>query len=226
MLGHHLVEVFAGAGPLAEQPLRVKKVAAGLVDGGRVVGQVLVLVVGDDGGRMQRGHLVERVEPGFQAGVANFQQHRVHAVVDDIARHDQADGRHVQHGGVVGVGVPDLDGGQPMAFQFEAPGRNRLGQHGRVADQAGEVLVPVVRPRVGLLVHLADGAFGGVHGGAGETLQHLGGAEPVVAVPVGDVDEGQPLAGPFDPVAQRLGLGHRPRRVGQHRVALAADQRG
>jgi len=107
-------------------------------------------VIGDGGGRMQRCHLVEGIEPRSQAGIADFGQHQVYAVVGDIAGHDQPDGRHVQDGGVVGVGVPDLDGVELVAFQFETPGRSRLGQDGRVADRGGEVLVPVVRAGVGL----------------------------------------------------------------------------
>ena len=49
--------------------------------------------------------------------------------------------------------------------------------------------------RRGLLVHLGDGAFGGVRDDAREALQQQVGAEPVIAVPVGGVDVCQRLAG-------------------------------
>ena len=48
--------------------------------------------------------------------------------------------------------------------------------------------------------------LGRVGGRAGEPPDDPVGAEPVVAVPVGGVDVGQPLAGPLDPVAHPVDL--------------------
>jgi hypothetical protein len=82
---------------------------AGLAEDGRIVGQVFVLVTGHHRAGPQRGDPVECVEPRLNSTPGAFQQVLVHAVVGNIAGDDQTDGRHVQHGGVVGVGVAGLD---------------------------------------------------------------------------------------------------------------------
>jgi len=41
-------------------------------------------------------------------------------VVDDVAGDDEIEARHVQHAGVVGVAVADLDDGQFVALQLNA----------------------------------------------------------------------------------------------------------
>ena len=41
----------------------------------------------------------------------------MYAVVGGVAGDDQADGGHVQHRGVVGVGMSDFDRDQLLAFQ-------------------------------------------------------------------------------------------------------------
>ena len=57
-------------------------------------------------------------------------------------------------------------------------------------------------------------------------MQQKVGAEPVIAVAVGGVDGGQVLAGALDPVADAVHLLVGERRVDQHGVAFAVDQRG
>ena len=133
----------------ASSRLRVQQVVASLVEDGRVVGQVLVLVAGHDGTGLQRRDLVERGQPRLDPAVGAFQQVLMHAVVGDVAGDDQADGRHVQHRGVVGVGVADLDGQQPVALQLDPVDGNGLVDHGAGGNQAGEVDVPQLGAAVG-----------------------------------------------------------------------------
>jgi hypothetical protein len=72
----------------------------------------------------------------------------------------------------------------------ESSGWDRLGEDRAVRDQAGKVFVPRLFPACGgLLAHQPDGALGRVDGGAGEAVQQLSGAEPVVTVPVGGIEE-------------------------------------
>ena len=44
----------------------------------------------------------------------------MHAVVDDVSCDEQAHFGYVQHRGVVGVGVTDLDGNERDAVELEA----------------------------------------------------------------------------------------------------------
>ncbi len=225
VLGDHLIAVFAWAGALPDEPRHVERVWVGLVKDGRVVGQVLVLVARDDGARMKRvtwshgsGQVPARCRqvPGA-SGARRCRR-----------RHRRRPGRWTARAAPWCGRCRCARSRRPeraLRSEKPAPGIGS-GQHGRVTNQPGEILVPAVRAGTGLLVHLADGAFGGIDRCAGETLEQPGGAEPVVAVSVGDVDVAEPLAGPYDPVAQRLGLGHCPRWIGQHSVAVAVDEGG
>ena len=76
----------------------------------------------------------------------------MHAVVGDVAGDDQADGRHVQHGAVVGIGVPGLNRPQAVALHLEALGADRLVDHRAVGDEPGEILVPQLCAALGSLL--------------------------------------------------------------------------
>jgi hypothetical protein len=146
--------------------------------------------------------------------VAAFDDVLVHAVAGDVTGHDQADRGHVQHRGLVGAGVPGLDGHDRVSLQPESLGRNRLGEHRALRDLAREDPVKqLLAAGAGLPAHHLDRPLGRVDGDAGEAPGQLPGAEPVVAVPVGGVDAGQPPAGPLDPVTGGLDL-----RAGEGRV--------
>jgi hypothetical protein len=66
----------------------------------------------------------------------------VHSVVGHAPGDHEANGWHVQDGSVVGVGVPGLNRLDTVALQLESLGRDRLGQHRPLRDEAGEDLVP------------------------------------------------------------------------------------
>jgi hypothetical protein len=68
----------------------------------------------------------------------------VHAVVDDAADHGGGR-RHVQDSGELGVSLADGHRPQGVAFQFELVGGQRLGQHRRLLQFAGEVFPVRVR---------------------------------------------------------------------------------
>ena len=222
-----MVEKLTWAGFACEQPLGVQQVVASFTDDDGVIGQVLVLVPGHHRAGIQRCDRVECMQPCLDSAVGALQEVLVHAVVGDIAGHHQSDGRHMQHGGVVGVGVADLDGQQALALQLESLGRDALVDNGTRGDLAGEVNVPHLGAALGgLFVHLRDGAFGRVRDNSGETLQQQVGAEPVIAVPVRRVDVGQLLTGALDPVADALYLIAGERRVDQYGVVVAEDERG
>jgi hypothetical protein len=96
----------------------------------------------------------------------------------------------------------------------ESLGGNRLGEHRALRDLDREDPVKqLLAAWAGLLLHDLDRALGGVGGDAGEAPGQFPGAEPVVAVPVGGVDVGQPPTGPLDPVTDALDL-----RAGEGRV--------
>ena len=184
-------------------------------------------MAGHDGAGLQRRDLVERGQPRLDPTVSAFEQVLMHTVVGDVAGDDQADGRDVQHRGVVGVGVADLDGQQPVAFQFDPVDRNGSIVHGTGGNLAGEVDVPHLSAAdSALLMHHRDRAVGRIRDRIGKPLQQKVGAEPVIAVSMGCEDGGQVLAGAFDPVADALHLLVGQRRVDQDGVALAVDQRG
>ncbi len=105
MQSHHLA-VELGRGGLVPQPVDgVLQVLPALIENPRVVREMFVLVACDNEARGERLDPIDAVEPGTQAAVPTLSQHLVHAVVDHIARHHQAEGWHVQDRGVVGVGV-------------------------------------------------------------------------------------------------------------------------
>jgi hypothetical protein len=107
------------------------------------------------------------------------------------------------------------------------PGRDAIEHHRAVWNQPGEVDIPALRaPHRGLLVHHRDGLLCRVGDRAGEPPDQPVGAEPMVAVPVGGVDVGQPLAGSLDPVAHPVDLLEGERRVDQYRVVFAEYQGG
>lgn len=99
----------------------------------------------------------------------------MHAVVGDITGDDQADRRHVQHRGLVGVGVSGLDGHDRIPLKQEAFGGYRLSQDGSVREQVREDPVPQLRAALcGLAVHHLDGAFGGVDRHPREAIYQFG----------------------------------------------------
>ena len=198
----------------------------GLSSSGRIVGPVLVLVARDDDAWVKAGHPVHGPQPFVQAVAAAFAEVLVHAVVGDVTGYDQADGGHVQHRGFVGVGVSGLDGHDRVALEQESLGGNRLGEHRARRDLAREDPVEqLLAAWADLLAHDLDRGLGGVDGDAGEAAGQFAGAEPVVAVPVGGVDVGQPPAGPLDPVADGLDLRAGEGRVHQDGVVRSEDQR-
>jgi hypothetical protein len=66
----------------------------------------------------------------------------VHAVIRRVAGDDQPYVRHVQDRGVVGVGVPDVDGDQLTAFQLEGRPVQRIGDGVFFRDLAREPGLP------------------------------------------------------------------------------------
>jgi hypothetical protein len=123
----------------------------------------------DHGAGVKAGDPVEGPQPFVQAVAAAFGDVLVHAVVGDVAGHDQVDGGHVQHRGLVGVAVPGLDGHDRVALQEESCRGNRLGQHRRLRDLAREDPVEqLLAARCAPLAHDLDRALSGVHGDAGE----------------------------------------------------------
>src|SRR5260221_11058064 len=91
-----------------------------------------VLVAGDDGGGVERGELVECGDPfGPAAGGRGADVH-VAVVVGDVAGDDQVQVRHVQRGGVHGVGVSGFDHVETGTLQLEGPVIEWLGDRDRV----------------------------------------------------------------------------------------------
>src|SRR5260370_25713799 len=66
-------------------------------------------------------------QPFAQAAVAALEDVLVHAVAGDVTGHDQADEGHVQHRGLVGAGVPALDGHDRVDLQPQSLTGYRLG---------------------------------------------------------------------------------------------------
>jgi hypothetical protein len=167
------------------------------------------------------------VTPCVEASVTGFDEVLVDPVVDDVTGDDEAEVGDVQHAGVVGVAVPDLDDTQLVPFE-EDPVAEFLdggGGDGRVRDLSGQDAVPESRARPGGAVHLLDGGRRCHHLGAGEPFGDARSAEPVVAVRVGGEDVGQlPAAGPH-PLRDDVRLGGGERWVDENRLVAAEDER-
>jgi hypothetical protein len=129
----------------------------------------------------------------------------------------------VQDGGVVAVGVADLDDHEVVSLEREAVVRRADGGDRRRRDPVVH-LVPEQRPRCDAAAHLGDRAFARDDAGA-EPLRQQARREPVVAVAVGDEDVRQVPAVGGDPVAEHASLVRRHARIGQHRIPRAVDQR-
>ena len=151
----------------------------------------------------------------------------MHPVVGNIACHHEGDRGYVEDCGVVGIGVPHFHRLESVSLQQEPPCRDGLEHDRAIGNQPGEVDVPALRAAYrGLPVHHRDGLLRRVRDRAGEPPDDSVGTEPVVAVPVGGVDVGQPPAGPFDPVAHPVDLVVGEWRVDQERVVFAEHQGG
>lgn len=126
-----------------EQFVDVGEVAAGLQDLPVCVVVVLaVLVAGDEPACTERCDLVDGTAPGVDTPGTGFDEVLVDAVVDDVTGDDQVEVGGIQHAGVVGVAVPDLDDGQFVSFEDEsvAEAFGGDGCDGGCRDLSGRIL--------------------------------------------------------------------------------------
>jgi uncharacterized protein YcaQ len=84
---------------------------------------------------------------------------------------DETDRGHVQHRGVVGIGMSDFDRDQLMALQGQPLSRDRLVDNRTGRNETGEVRVPQQCAALELFVHQRDGALAGVRDGVGEAFE-------------------------------------------------------
>ena len=174
--------------------------------------------------RLEGLDLVDRLSPRPEApDDRDLREVHVHAVVDHVAGDDEVEVRDVQDGGVVAVGGAGLDDHEVVALEREPVVGHRHGRDRRRRDPRID-LVPQHRSRGDAGVHLGDRPRRGDDARPEPLGQHPGG-EPVIAMAVGDEDVGDvaPLRG--DPVADQVRLVRCQRRVGQHCVLAAVDQR-
>lgn len=124
-------------------------------------------------------------------GRVRFPEELVNVSIHHIARHHEIDAGHIQHGGIVGVRVADFNGTKLVAFHVETVRVHRIGQYqGRWDLVSREQFEPggLQSRRVGLVLHVCDGA--GSRDGAHIRpvfLDHRY-AEPMVTVAVRNVD--------------------------------------
>src|SRR3954451_4868943 len=115
------VEEVDGAALAAQELVGVIQVLPGFRD--RPLGVVfepLVLVSADDVPGLERLDLVDRVPPRHKASDRALPEIHVHAVVDRVTGDDQLEIWNVEDGGVVAVGVADLNDHQIVPFEDEA----------------------------------------------------------------------------------------------------------
>src|SRR5687768_517381 len=117
------------------------------------------------------------------------------AVVNDITRDDQTDGRDVDHARLIGIAMPDLDETQLVHLELEDVTGGRLGDDRRIWNLFREILVPssCAKFRVCVKAHDLDRSRRSIGFGTWETFDQLGRPEPMVAVTMSGNDRRQSL---------------------------------
>jgi len=147
-------------------------------------------------------------------------------VVDGVSGDHQADGRDMQAGGIVAVGVPEFYHDQVAPFELDYLACELLGDHEPVWERARKQRAPDVHGdrRLGLPVHALHHRGRGESTGRGEPLQQRSETKEMVTVAVGEIDGGQVLAVCCDPLPQRVRLLDGEQGVDQDGVALAVSE--
>ena len=150
----------------------------------------------------------------------------MHAVVHSVPRDQEADVGDVEHRRVIGVGVAHFEGLQSGALKFETLGSDHLDIELPRRELAREDLVPEAGPelRRPLALHHSLGGLGGVHGGLGEPLDEGNRPQPVVGVPVRDVDALKLAVAREHPSQHGVGLCRRHRWIDEDRAPAPLDQ--
>jgi hypothetical protein len=86
----------------------------------------------------------------------------VDAVVHGVAGGDEVETRYVPSGGVIGVGVPEIDHHQRLPFEFEGVAFQYLGSDKCLRDLSGEPGLPERREEI--QGHLRSGLFDDLRG--------------------------------------------------------------
>ena len=187
-----------------------------------------------DGLRLQRGDGIQRRQPlVLQGGGVGIAEVLVVVAVDGVAGDDEAEGRHVQDGGVPRVGLAERDGAQGVAVEVEGEVVRGQGvEQGESVvlrrDLAGEEALPEGELRGGEgLLDVLDRGRGGEDAEAREGGAQEGDPEEVVAVAVGDVEGRKGLTGDggADPGDEGVRLGGGEGGVDEDGGGGAVDQR-
>ena len=113
----HLVVKLLGAGRCFHEAIEIADVLAGFLEDPGVVVVFWSLMRGDDCTWIQRLNLVERSDPLPSCLRIGFGEEEVDVIVSGVAGDDESDGRDVQTGREVSVGMTRFHGDQLLPLQ-------------------------------------------------------------------------------------------------------------
>src|SRR5580700_2212671 len=184
-------------------------------------------VPGNSRNRLERLDLIERRNPLLAAFRIRLAQMKMNIIVERIAADGQSDGRDMQTGCAIGIGMPERNTYELFPFQFEKTALEFVGDHEHRIDLSGKAWFPIClnhRNRR-LLSHNRDDFARRDEPRPRKFLLDCVYAKEMIAVAVGCVDCRQILAAARDPVDKFLVLIDGNRRVHEHGIALARNKR-
>jgi hypothetical protein len=155
MQSQHLLVNTEGCRFTCHSSIEITNVTSGFFDVARRAIGVNYAMARDDRSRMQSFDLIEGEEPLAPGFFVGFGEIGVRVVVDSISRDNQADRRHMQRGGVGGVGMTEGYYIQPLALEIQGVSFEDLRQHKLRRNLARKARFPEGSYKVGayLVLH-------------------------------------------------------------------------
>jgi hypothetical protein len=142
--GEHTIVKFLGGRSFVLKPYEVLNVAARFLYVPRRVIRIEGAMTDDDRPRIQRFDFIDGGEPIVKALSIAFHEVRMRAVVDGVARDDEANRWHMKACGVIGIGVPDIQGNDRVAFKTEGAIVEWLGRNKTSGDHSWKSPPPIL----------------------------------------------------------------------------------
>jgi hypothetical protein len=101
------------------------------------------LVSRNNGHGLERLDLVERRDPIFPGFGVRLAQMKMNIVVERIAANGKSDGRDVETGCAIGIGMPERNTYELFPFQFENTVLEFVGNQERRIDLSGKAWFPI-----------------------------------------------------------------------------------
>ena len=128
-------------------------------------------------------------------------------VVDSYACDNESDRWHMEAGRVIGIGMPDIDSDDIVAFKFKCWLMKSLRNGQTIRDQSRETVAPVLnRHRLKRRLHCIDYLWRCDRASLGETIAQQFQAKEMIRVPMSDIDGRETSSRSGNPICKLRGL--------------------